>query len=53
MNKKDSNSTETVSKKFDISKQKENTINSLFEVENFLGSLKHALKYFKLYKILK
>ncbi len=40
-------------KKIDIKHCKDNTINSLFEVENFLGNFHNILKYIKLYKILK
>ena len=39
--------------KFLFSRKKETTINSLFEVENFLSDFKSVLKYLKLYKILK
>ena len=43
----------TEKKGFNILEKKENTINSLFEVEHFLHNFKHALKYIKLYKLLK
>lgn len=39
--------------KFDLKKGKENTINSLFEVEHFLKNFKSVLKGVKLYNILK
>ena len=39
--------------KFDIKKRKENTINSLFQVEHFLGNFKNVLKGVKLYNIIK
>ncbi len=32
-------------------KRKENTIASLYEVENFLFNYKHFIKYVKLYKL--
>ena len=40
-------------KKINIKTCKENTINSLNEVEHFLKDFKHFSKYIKLYKILK
>lgn len=40
-------------KKRNFLQKKENTINSLFEVEHFLCNVKHALKYINLYKFLK
>ena len=36
--------------KFDFKKKKENTLNSLNEVEHFLFNYKHFVKYVKLYK---
>lgn len=39
--------------KIDFIQKKENTMNSLFEVEHFLCNVKHALKYINLYKFLK
>lgn len=41
------------SKKIDFKNKKENTISSLFEVENFLTNFKKIFKYIKLYKFLK
>ncbi len=40
-------------KKINFSQKKENTVNSLFEVEHFLCNVKHALKCINLYKFLK
>lgn len=40
-------------KKLNFAQKKENTISSLFEVEQFLGDFKNIWKYIKLYKILK
>lgn len=40
-------------KKIDFVKRKENTICSLFEVENFLCNCKKFINTIKLYKILK
>lgn len=40
-------------KKFNFAEKKENTVNSLFEVEHFLNNLKHTLKCINLYKFLK
>ena len=40
-------------KKIDFVKKKENTINSLFEVEYFLHNLKNLCNTIKLYKIIK
>ena len=40
-------------KKKNFNNCKENTINSLNEVEHFLRNFKHISKYIKLYKILK
>lgn len=37
-------------KKFDFKTKKENTLNSLNEVEHFLYDYKHFVKYMKLYK---
>ena len=37
-------------KKFDFKHKKENTLNSLNEVEHFLGNYKQFIKYMKLYK---
>lgn len=37
-------------KKFDFKTKKENTLNSLSEVEHFLYDYKHFVKYMKLYK---
>ncbi len=39
--------------KFDFKKKKENTLSSLYEVENFLFNYKHFAKYVKLYKLFK
>lgn len=39
--------------KFNLKKCKENTVKSLFEVENFLNNYNQFIKYIKLYKILK
>ena len=38
-------------KKFNL--YKNNTINSLYDVECFLNNFQHYFKYFKLYKIIK
>ena len=46
-NKKEENSKK---KKFDFRTKKENTLNSLNEVEHFLYDYKHFVKYMKLYK---
>lgn len=40
-------------KKLNLSQKKENTVNSLFEVEHFLRNVKHTLKCINLYKFLK
>lgn len=40
-------------KKTNLKQKKENTISSLFEVENFLRDFRNILKYIKLYNILK
>lgn len=40
-------------KSFDFKLYKNNTINSLRDVECFLNHFQHNLKYFKLFKILK
>ena len=45
--------TEKPHEKFDFKNRKENTINSLFEVEHFLCNFKNVLKGVKLYHILK
>ena len=37
---------------FDFKRKKENTLNSLNEVEHFLGNYKHFIKYVKLYKLI-
>jgi len=37
-------------KKFDFKIKKENTLNSLNEVEHFLYNYKHFTKYMKMYK---
>lgn len=39
--------------KFDFKKTKENTVNSLFEVEHFLRDFKQIAKGIKLYKVVK
>lgn len=39
--------------KIDFKEKKENTLNSLFEVEHFLEDFKHFSKYAKLYFLLK
>lgn len=39
--------------KYTFSEKKENTINSLFEVEHFLNNIKSALKCINLYKFFK
>ena len=39
--------------KLSLKEKKENTISSLFEIENFLRNFKNIFKYIKLYKILK
>lgn len=39
--------------KFNFKKKKENTLASLYEVENFLFNYKNFIKYLKLYKIIK
>lgn len=39
--------------KFDFKKKKENTVRSLFEVENFLCNFKNIAKGLKLYHILR
>lgn len=43
----------TKNDKFDFKIKKENTLNSLLEVENFLFNYKHFIKYIKLYKLFK
>ena len=40
-------------KKFDFKRKKENTINSLFEVEHFLCNIKKICNTIDLYKILR
>lgn len=40
-------------KSFDFKLYKKNTLNSLNDVEHFLNTFQHNLKYFKLFKILK
>ncbi len=40
-------------KHFDFKCCKDNTIKSLYDVEHFLCSFKHFMKYIKLYKIMK
>ena len=40
-------------KKFDFKRKKENAVNSLFEVEHFLCSLKKVCNTVELYKILR
>lgn len=40
-------------KSFDFNLYKNNTINSLNDVEHFLNNFHHYSKYFKLFKILK
>lgn len=47
------NSEERNNKKFDLKKGKENTVNSLFEVEHFLKNFKSVLKGVKLYNTFK
>jgi len=49
LNKKE----EIKKEKFDFNKKKENTLNSLFQVEHFLGDFKNVLKGIKLYNIIK
>ena len=39
--------------KFDFKKRKENTLNSLLQVEHFLGDFRNVMKGLKLYKIIK
>ncbi len=39
--------------KFDFKKKKENTLASLYEVENFLFNYKNFIRYVKLYKLFK
>lgn len=39
--------------KFDFKKRKENTVNSLFEVEHFLHDLKNVKKGIMLYQVFK
>ena len=39
-------------KRLNFSQKKENTINSLLEVEHFLCNLKRAFKYINFYKFL-
>lgn len=53
MNAKQENTKKNTAKKINFSQKKENTVNSLFEVEHFLCNVKHALKYINLYKFLK
>lgn len=53
MNYNKNNILPSKSKKIDFKNKKENTISSLFEVENFLTDLKKIFKYIKLYKFLK
>ena len=48
-----SNSENTAKKKMDIKQLKDNTLNSLNEVEMFLNDFQRFKKYVKLYKILK
>ena len=40
-------------KKIDFNAKKKATVNSLYEVENFLGDFKHLIKYVKLYYLFK
>lgn len=53
MDRKKENSKKNTTKKINFSQKKENTVNSLFEVEHFLCNVKHALKCINLYKFLK
>lgn len=53
MNGEQENTKKNTTKKINFSQKKENTVNSLFEVEHFLCNVKHALKYINLYKFLK
>lgn len=46
-NKKDE---DLKNKKFDFKSKKENTLNSLNEVEHFLHDYKHFSKYIKMYR---
>ena len=39
--------------KFNFKKKKENTLASLYEVENFLFNYKNFIRYVKLYKLFK
>lgn len=48
-----SNSENAAKKKMDIKQLKDNTLNSLNEVEMFLNDFQRFKKYIKLYKILK
>lgn len=48
-----SNSSNNPKKKIDIKQLKNNTLNSLNEVEMFLNDFQRFKKYIKLYKILK
>ena len=56
-NKDDSSKSKSPKKKkkikFDFKKKKENTINSLYQVEHFLSDFKQFSKYAKLYFLLK
>lgn len=40
-------------KKFDFKKKKDNTVNSLFEIEHFLRNFKQVVKGVKFYKVFK
>ncbi len=53
MDRKEKNSKKNTMKNINFSQKKENTVNSLFEVEHFLCNVKHALKCINLYKFLK
>ncbi len=53
MDNKEKNNKKNIKHKIDFIQKKENTLNSLFEVEHFLCNVKHALKYINLYKFLK
>lgn len=44
---------ETKKEKFDFKQKKENTVRSLFEVENFLCNFKKITKGLKIYQLLK
>lgn len=47
------NNNNLIKNKFNFKQKKENTICSLYEVENFLCNFKNFVKSIKLYKILK